>query len=275
MKLRMNTISRRVEYLGTGLHSGKKVKLSVSPSPGSGISFVRTDIKDFTHITLSTSTCSYGQRCSEVKSDQGSINTVEHLLAAMYMLNLTDVLVEASGEEIPAGDGSAATFLELLDNASVVSVCDEVDFFTPKNRIEIEQDGWSISMLPSDEFSIAYTLDQAHLGLGRQTVKTPVNEQTFREKISKARTFVPYQEAMKIRELGLGKGANSENTLLLGDVDAKERFKNEAVYHKILDIIGDLACIRRPIRASIVAEATGHRQNAMLAEAIAREIRGD
>ena len=272
MNLRMNTISQRVELTGVGLHSGKQVKLVLSPAKGQGIVFSRTDVSDFVPVRLSVDSYFYGNRCSLVRSPSGEINTIEHLLAAMYVCKLTDVLVEVSGEELPAGDGSAKTFLNLIDSANLSPSNEEIEIFTLKEEIRFEEDDWSISISPADEFSISYTLDLSQFGFSEQVVSIVVSEENFRDKISQARTFVPFQVAEKLRSMGYGKGATSENTLLLGASDAVERFENEAAFHKILDIIGDLACVRCPIRAKIVAVKSGHRQNVMLAHAIASKI---
>ncbi len=265
MQQELRTIARRVELQGAGLHSGEPVSLTLTPAPGEGLVFSRTDRKGLERVALSRDSFRNGDRCSVICGDNCSIATVEHLLAVFHVLGLTDIHTEVSGAELPSGDGSAAEFLALVDSAGIVGTGKLVRVFALQEPIAVGSPSGVIGAVPADSFSIAFRLDLSALGLGVQEVDYDITEESFRSEIARARTFVPAAMVPELLKQGFGKGATRENTLLLGDPESSPRFSHEAAAHKVLDILGDLACLSVPLKLRIGATGTGHAQNSELA----------
>ncbi len=208
----------------------------------------------------------------EVHTDEGvaSVHTVEHLLSAAAGLGIDTLTVEIDGPEMPGMDGSAADFVALLDAAGPVDLPAERPVLTVTEPVEcVAEDGSArIRALPADApgLHLSYLLEYP-APIGRQTFECSLDEASYRAMIAPARTFVMEAEAEALLAMGFGKGANTTNTLVVGESGVLEntlRFPDEFVRHKVLDLIGDLALGAVELHARIEAERSGHDLNRAL-----------
>ena len=269
MKQKLNTVAKKTELTGVGLHSGEKVSLAIAPAPRQGIVFLRTDIEGYEPVKLTPESCAAGDRNTRVISESGAVNTVEHLLSAIYAHDITDVRIEIDGPELPAGDGSAQTYVNLLNEAGIVESESARDVITLSQTVTVEDGEASIIAMPAEKLSITYRLDLSAMKLGDTTVEYDITPETFDKRIAPARTFVPAPLAQELLKKGYGKGATEENTLLVGN--GEERIPHEPATHKVLDLLGDLSPLGAPIHARIIATRTGHAHNEQLVKKLALE----
>ncbi|MCI0341517.1 MAG: UDP-3-O-acyl-N-acetylglucosamine deacetylase [Planctomycetales bacterium] len=272
--MRQRTIAREAGCRGVGLHTGAPVRLRVLPAPAdSGIAFVRTDLPGTGEIRAEVQNLADEPRRTALVRDGASVHTVEHLLSAALGLGIGNLRVELDGPELPGMDGSAADFVALLDRAGIR------DLDAPRREIRVTRpleepasNGGRarVRALPSADggLTVTYLLEHPGTPIGRQELTVAVTEETFRSGIAPARTFCLLAEAEALRAAGLGKGATTENTLVVGPdgvVGNRLRFPDEFVRHKILDLLGDLALAGgAAVRAHVVAERSGHAQNRAL-----------
>ncbi|MCS6969807.1 MAG: UDP-3-O-acyl-N-acetylglucosamine deacetylase [Planctomycetota bacterium] len=272
------TIGTDVSISGIGLHSGEPCTVTCRPAPPDhGIVFVRTDLPGQPCVLAHPEHLCQRQRRTALAVGAVEIHTCEHFLAAAYGLGIDNLRVELTATELPGLDGSAKPFVELLAGAGIIEQGVERRTFELGEPVSVSHDNRSIIALPwKGGLKITYTLDD-HGGalLGAQVVEIEVNERSFAEQIAPARTFCMKHEVEALRAAGLGKGATYENTCVYdGDrvIGTTLRFRDEAARHKILDLIGDLAHVRRRLQAHIVAVRTGHRENMQLVQELNRRI---
>ncbi len=275
---RQRTIARpTATATGVGLHTGKQVNVRVKPAgPGTGIVFVRTDLPGYARIPCSVSAQTTSQRRTALREGQAEVHTVEHLVSAAMGLGLDNLEVELDGEEMPGLDGSASSFVELLDEAGVHEQdvpCREIVVREP---IEVSHKEASLVALPYPAgLRISYTLDYPLPSLPSMYYSLELTRDRYVKEIAPARTFCLRREAEMLLAAGLGKGANTENTVVMDDdgtVEGELRFADEPVRHKILDLLGDLGMAGCPVRAHIIAVKSGHELNAALVrKLLARE----
>ncbi len=258
---------------GVGLHSGAETEVRILPAaPGSGLIFRRIDLAGAPELRLSDVFADAPPFRSALRRDGVELHTVEHLLAALAGLGIYDAVVEADGPEIPGMDGSAMPFVEAITRAGM----EDREGGPPKIRLRraafAGEGQASIVALPArGGLSVTYSLMYPSEPLAQGRLSVSLDEKTFREQIAPARTFCLLEEAERLRAAGFGKGAGTHNTLVLdgGKVLNNElRFPDEPVRHKILDLIGDLAFLGRPLEAEVIAGRSGHRLNRLLARRI-------
>lgn len=261
------------ELTGVGLHTGIEVTVRAKPAePGTGVVFVRTDVPGYARIPCSVFARTHQQRRTALRSGDVEVHTVEHLVSAAMALGIDNLEVEMTGEEMPGMDGSALRFLELLRDAGVheqEAPCKEIVITEP---VEVSHGEASIVALPYPQgLRISYTLDYPVPTLPSMYYSVEVTAERFGNEIAPARTFCLRREAEMLLAAGLGKGANTDNTVVMDDdgtVEGELRFPDEPVRHKILDLLGDLALVGAPLRAHIIAVKSGHELNAALANRI-------
>lgn len=261
MYIERKTISAPVGIEGVGLHSGIYTKIELHPAPsGSGITFVRTDLNRLRIPALQASTTALDY-ATTVGRDDVSIGTVEHLLSAVIAFGITDIDIEIDGPEVPIIDGSALPFVHLIDAAGIRALGDRIDPLRAQRTIEVrEGDKW-IRIVPDTKLSIRYRIDFPHPAIGRQSMLFEPSVEAFTRKIAPARTFGFLEEVEKLRAAGLARGGSVENCIVLGDkgvTNGPLRFKDEFVRHKVLDLLGDLALVGRPLVGAITAHKAGH-----------------
>lgn len=269
------TIAKEIELKGVGLHTGEKVTVRFKPSmPEGGVNFVRVDIPGRPmvrgHISKIVDLARSPRR-SSIKEGDVEVQTIEHLMAALSGLGIDNIVVELDGEELPGLDGSASGFVEALKAAGIQEQDLPRKFFQVREPIWIEEDDASLVILPGSEFKVSYALSYDHPQLNSQYISLALNRELFEREIAPARTFCLEQEAQGLLERGLGKGANYQNTLVLGErgiIQNKLRFRDEFARHKILDLIGDLYLLGVHLKGHVVAVKSGHPSNLKLLQKI-------
>jgi len=271
---KQKTIASQVSLSGTGIHTGNKVNITLKPAQaGSGVTFIRTDIAGTVRIKADVQSflAAKFSRRSSIGNNEVEIQTIEHLMASVSSLGIDNIDVEIDSNELPGMDGSSIKFVEALEKAGIAEQDKERYIHLIKEPISIEEGGSSITIVPSKEFRISYTLDYDHPLLEAQFLELSVNAESFKAEIAPARTFCLESEASELQSKGLGLGANYENTLVVGKTGVIKnnlRFKNEFVRHKILDLIGDLCLAGCPIRGHVIALKSGHSLNLKIAQKI-------
>ena len=274
------TIKNTVSIFGVGLHSGEKVALTFKPAKADeGIIFYRTDLTGRPQVKLEASSILMDDsisRCTMIEAKGIRIVTVEHLLAALSGLEIDNLIIEISSAELPGLDGSSLEYVNLLTKAGIVELGVSRRYLEVRQPILVSNERASIMVVPDADFSVSYTLDYAHPFLNHQTVNFDINSDTFLKELAPARTFCLDSEAEEIRARGLGKGANSSNTLIISDrgpIDNQLRFDDDCARHKGLDILGDLFLLGSPIRGKVYATKSGHSLNRLLISKIEQQQR--
>lgn len=261
MYVQRKTINTDVSITGIGLHSGIYTTVELHPAPaGSGITFVRADLDGLRIPALQASTTALDY-ATTVGKDDVQVGTVEHLLAAVMAWGITDVDIHIDGPEVPIIDGSALPFMHLIDAAGVRELGTEVPVLRLREPVEVVDGDKSIRIVPANRLIIKYRIDFAHPMIGRQSLHFDSATDNFLKKIAPARTFGFIRDVEKMRAAGLARGGSVENAIVLDDhgvVNGPLRFKDEFVRHKVLDLVGDLALIGRPIAGEITAHRAGH-----------------
>lgn len=268
---KQQTIRKSVSIEGIGLHTGGQVRLRLKPAPpNSGVTFVRVDLPGHPKIPANISyviDLTRRPRRTSVGLGDIEIHTIEHLMATLSCLGIDNLIVETDGIELPGLDGSALPFVALIKKAGIEPQSAPRKVFQVKEAIWIREDDACIVVVPEDEFRISYTLNYDHPLLRSQFFSHIVNEESFRKEIAPGRTFCLQREAEELRTQGLGKGADYENTVVMGEkgiIQNKLRFQDEFVRHKVLDLIGDLYLLGHQIRGHIIAVRSGHQLNIKL-----------
>jgi UDP-3-O-[3-hydroxymyristoyl] N-acetylglucosamine deacetylase / 3-hydroxyacyl-[acyl-carrier-protein] dehydratase len=264
------TLAKDVSVRGNGLHTGSAVILRLVPAPeNAGIQFIRTDLTERPVVPANSTSAvenSIGRR-TVLSKDSAQVHTTEHLMGALWGCGVDNAYVEVSGVEIPGLDGSAKPFVEMIKSAGVIEQGAPRKYFSPREPIALEEEESAIAIYPANDFRVSYTLSYDHPMLKSQFATFSLDAGSFEELIAPARTFCLQEEAEALRTKGFGKGANYENTLVLGKngvVENKLRFEDEFVRHKILDLIGDLYLLGGHLRAHVIALKSGHSLNIKL-----------
>lgn len=267
------TLKTAISCTGIGLHGGKRVEMTLLPAgPGTGIRFRRVDLDgpdiEARHDNVSDTLLN----TSLANSDGRGVATIEHLMAALAGLGIDNILIELDGGEVPAMDGSAAPFIFLAECAGIV------EQQTPRTAIEILKtisvtDGdSSITLSPSEGFSIAFDISFDHPVIADQSCYFDIEDGVFKRELARARTFGFLSDINKLREKGLGLGGSLDNAVVLSNDgvmnDGGLRFPDEFVRHKALDCIGDLYLTGAPLLAHVQCARSGHATNHLLREAL-------
>ena len=273
MYVQRKTINTNVGITGIGLHSGIYTKVELHPVPaGQGITFVRADLNGLRIPALQASTTALDY-ATTVGKDDVAVGTVEHLLSAIMACGITDVDIHIDGPEVPIVDGSALPFMHLIDAAGVRELPAQIPVLRITEPIEIVDGDKSIRITPSNRLVLKYKIDFDHPTIGKETFHFDFEHDNFLKKIAPARTFGFMRDVEKLRAAGLARGGSVENCVVLDDrgvVNGPLRFKDEFVRHKILDLLGDLALIGRPIVGEITAHRAGHAMHSRFVEKILR-----
>ncbi len=241
------TINKKVSCNGIGLHSGKEVRMSLLPAPeNSGIIFRRTDITDRNNEILANyqnvSTTNLGTTISN--SDGVKVATIEHLMAAIWGYNMDNLIVELDAEEIPIMDGSSSAFIFLIECAGTHSQEEPRKIIEILKKVEVVDGDKSLTIEPAKEFSVNLKIDFNHSQLGQQNFDFHSDHTSFKNDISRARTFAFEKDIAKMHQLGLALGGSLKNAVVIGENGVLNpeglRYQDEFVRHKMLDFIGDI-----------------------------------
>jgi len=257
------TIAKEITCSGIGLHSGKEVNLTLKPAlENHGIKFVRSDLQNQPVISAIFQKVVDTSLATVLGNDGAIVSTIEHLMAAFNGLGIDNILVEMDFYEVPIMDGSAGPFVDMINKAGIVQQDYEKMVFAIKKPMEFSENGKSVIIEPSDNFTITCSIDFDHKLIGNQEYSIDINAESFANEISRARTFGFVHELEYMRRYGLAKGGSLDNAIVL-DKDSvlnKEglRFKDEFVRHKILDSLGDFSLLGMPILGHLKLHKTGH-----------------
>ncbi len=277
---KQRTIEKQIELEGVGLHTGNKAKVKFKPAPvNSGINFIRVDLDNASRLRAKWSNIladSFTMRRTSLGNAEVQVHTVEHIMSALCGLGIDNLDIEITNSEVPGFDGSAKMILDAFKNAGIKEQEADRDYFLLREPVYIQQKNASIIAFPCSEFRITYTLSYD----GSPLLKSGYLDYTydadsFNKEIGLARTFCLEEEAGDLRGKGLGQGANYDNTLVVGKdgvIKNKLRFEDEFVRHKVLDLIGDLYLLGRPLKAHIIATKSGHALNLELLRKIDKQM---
>ena len=255
------TLKRSISCAGIGLHSGKKVNLSLKPAPANtGIRFRRTDLGGIEIPALASHVGAVAY-ATQLRSGDTTVETVEHLLAALASAQIDNAVIELNTREVPIMDGSSAPFIYLVQEAGVKTLSEARKYLKVVRPITLARGDKQIALYPSDQFKVSYTIGFDHPLLRHQTRAITLTEHSFAEEIAPARTFTFLKEVEMLRQNGLALGGSLDNAIVIGDtgvLNSSLRFEDEFVRHKILDLVGDLSLVGYPVVAHAVVHRGGH-----------------
>ncbi len=295
MNLKQRTIAAPVAFEGIGLHTGEKVKLTIHPAPANhGYVFRRIDLPDTPSVKAYIDNVVSTKRGTTIEENGARVYTTEHILAAIFGCEVDNALIEIDGPEVPIMDGSALLFIQGLERVGYVEQEAERNYFTLKENLYFEDEQGYVEMLavptPGQEFRLTVMVDYNSPVLGTQHASM-YDIKEFKTEIAPCRTFVFLREIEELAKNGLIKGGDLDNAIVLVERERSQeeyrhiaklvgkehmdikvegigvlntlklKFENEPARHKLLDIVGDLALVGRPIRGHILAARPGHAGN--------------
>ncbi len=274
--IKQRTLKQSTKVTGIGLHSGKKVTLTLRPAPANtGIIYARTDLNPAVYFPASAESIRDTTLCTCMINDDGvRISTVEHLNAAMSALGLDNLIVEVDAPEIPIMDGSASPFIYLLLDAGIEEQNAAKKFIRIKDSVRVEEgDKWA-EIKPYNGFKLDFTIDFTHPMISKnvRNYKMEFSAENFIHQLSRARTFTFMKDVEYLQSRGLALGGSLDNAIVLDEFrilnEEGLRFNDELVRHKMLDAIGDLFMCGYNILGDFKAYKSGHGLNNKLLRAI-------
>lgn len=277
------TIKKEVGINGIGLHTGRKVSVTLRPAPANtGIVFRRTDLNPAPSIKATPENILQSDKSlqrTSIAKDGVEVHTIEHLMAAFSGLAIDNVIADIEGMELPGLDGSVGGFARPIVDAGIALQNAPKKYIEIKEPVKYEKSKSSIEIYPDSRFLIEYHLEFEQPWLENQVFSLSVESnddfaEAFINEIALSRTFCLEEEAAMLLKAGLGKGANLENTLVMGrngPINNKLRFPDELARHKTLDLLGDLYILGGHIRGRVVARRSGHSLNAVLVKELSKE----
>lgn len=260
------TLIKSVSCSGIGVHSGKKVQVTIHPAHENyGIKFKRTDIAESPAIPAIFSRVVDTSLATVIGQDGCIISTIEHLMASFSGLSIDNALVELDSYELPIMDGSAGPFTRLIKSAGLKEQKSPRFFFVAKAPVILEENGKSVAIYPAPERRITYTISFDHPLVKTQSYSILLDANNFEHEIASARTFGFYHEIEYLKKFGLARGGTLDNAVVLDHDKILNpgglRYPDEFVRHKILDCIGDFSLLGMPIMGHIKIYKSGHAFN--------------
>jgi len=303
MSEKQRTLAKEVSLNGKGLHTGINVTITFKPAPANhGYKFCRTDLSGKPVIDALAENVTDTSRGTTLVQNNASVSTIEHALAALHGLRIDNAMIELNGPEAPIMGGSSWAFVKAFKEAGIVDLKEERNYFVVKQKMVFsdEEHGVDLIVYPDDHFSINVLIDYNSKILGNQyAILDSIDD--FEEDISKSRTFVFFHELEPLFKMGLIKGGDLDNAIVIleKEVDQSEidriaklfnrpgitthtagvlnntelRYSNEPARHKLLDIMGDLSLVGMPIKGKVVATRPGHYANTRLAKLMRQEMK--
>src|SRR5712672_155716 len=268
------TIRSAVECSGVGLHSGAPVSLRILPAPaGTGIVFRRSDLDDFEVEATGRNVARVSYATSLMKKGV-LISTTEHLLSAFIGTGIDNAIVELDNLELPILDGSARPFVEMIQKAGIRKQRRPRKYLKIRRELEMREGKKFIAVYPANTYSVSYSINFPHPLIGKETFQVVLSNGSYLRHIAAARTFGSPEGERTMRNMGLIRGASRDNCIVLtrdGIENGPLRFPDEFVRHKVLDLVGDLALLGKPILGKIVADRAGHAMHTALVSRILRD----
>jgi UDP-3-O-[3-hydroxymyristoyl] N-acetylglucosamine deacetylase len=266
MYFKQRTVAQPVSCSGVGVHSGKRVNLTINPAPSNhGIKFIRTDLLDCPCISAHFNMVVDTSLATVIGYEGFIVSTIEHLMASLAGLSIDNALVEIDSYEMPIMDGSAGPFASMIRSAGIRNQDAPRYFFVVKKPIELEEDGKMVGIYPCSTYKITCTIEYDHSLIKKQSYSVDLSDQVFEREICRARTYGFLHEYEYLKRYGLARGVSLDNVVVIDskDVINKDglRYKDEFVRHKILDCIGDFSLLGMPILGHVVVNKSGHAFN--------------
>ncbi len=300
---KQRTLAKEVSLSGKGLHSGINVTITFKPAPANhGYKFCRVDLPGKPVIEALVDQVADTSRGTTLVQNNASAATIEHVLAALYGMQVDNVLIELNGPEAPIMGGAAWKFVEAIMEAGFTDLKEDRNYFVVKQKITYsdEEHGVDLIVYPDDHLSINVLIDYNSRILGNQyAILDSIKD--FEKEICKSRTFVFFHELEPLHNMGLIKGGDLDNAVVILEKEVEQteidriaklfnrpginkhtagilnntelRYPNEPARHKLLDIMGDLALVGHPIKGKVVATRPGHYANTRLAKLIRQEMK--
>ena len=273
--LRQRTLKTLVSASGVGLHTGQKVRMTLRPAPAdTGVVFRRIDLASPVDLPARAELVGETRLSSCLVRDGVKVYTVEHLMSALGGLGVDNVYVDLDASELPIMDGSASPFVLLIQQAGIVEQAAPKRFLRVVRRVEVrDADKWA-RLEPFEGYKLSFSIDFRHPVIERSTQSVEVNfaETSYLKEIARARTFGFMHEVEDLRDSGLALGGGLDNAVVLDEYRVLNaeglRFADEFIRHKLLDAIGDLYLLGRPLLGAFAAHKSGHALNNRLLRAV-------
>jgi len=270
--IRQRTLKSAVRATGVGLHTGRKVTMALRPAAiDTGIVFCRSDLPGNPAIPARAHNVGNTTLATVIEKDGVRVSTVEHLMSAFAGLGIDNAYVDVSGEEVPIMDGSAGTFVFLIQSAGIDEQPAPKKYLRVLKRVELEQGDRKVRLEPFNGFKIAFSIEFDHpvFEASQSEVVVDFADVSYVREIARARTFGFTQEVESMRSKGLGRGGSLDNAIVIDDFRVLNadglRFDDEFVKHKALDAVGDLYMLGRPLIGAFYGHKSGHALNNLLA----------
>src|SRR3989475_1282630 len=275
--LHQQTLNRAASYSGVGLHSGNRVTMTFLPAPvNSGIRFRRVDLEGKPEIEARVENVVENNRSTTLAKGNTRVHTVEHVLATFAGYGIDNAIVELDANEPPIADGSSREYCKLVQAAGIIAQDERRQPYRVTAPIELEMGDTVMTMFPDEVFKITCTSSDKQ-GRFTQLYSVELSPKTWEQELAHARTFCFFEEIEYLITNGLIKGGSLENAVVIRDdavlTNEPLRYPEEFVRHKMLDILGDLALVGRPLLAHIIAVKPSHTANCELARQIVAQLR--
>lgn len=271
--MRQHTIKNIISFSGVGLHTGCNVNVRIRPSKAdTGITFIRTDIAGAAPIKANAANVVATNYATSLGVSNVKVSTVEHLLAAFYGFGVDNAVVELDGSEVPVLDGSAAHFIEMLEETGLTKQSASKKYLVVKKPIKVFDGEKYAFLLPSKDrqFIVDYSIDFAHSFLSKQSFSSLFSKDVFKDEVANARTFGFLRDIEMLKANGLARGGSLENAVVIGEDSILNadglRYPDEFVRHKVLDMVGDISLIGYQVIGCLVACRSGHALNYRLVQ---------
>src|SRR5215475_9064878 len=276
--LRQRTLRTAVRATGVGLHTGTKVTMALRPAPiDTGIVFCRSDLPGNPAIPARATNVTNTTMATVIEKDGARVSTVEHWMSAFAGLGIDNAFVDVSAEEVPIMDGSAGTFVYLIQQAGIEEQAAPKRYIRVLKRIEVEQGDKKVWLEPFDGFKVAFAIEFNHPVFDAQTSEVEIDfaDVSFVREVSRARTFGFTQDVEALRSKGLGRGGSLDNVVVIDDFRVLNaeglRMDDEFVKHKALDAVGDLYMLGHPLIGAFHGHKSGHALNNLLVRKLLAE----
>jgi UDP-3-O-[3-hydroxymyristoyl] N-acetylglucosamine deacetylase len=269
--IRQRTLRSIVRATGVGLHTGQKVAMALRPAPiDTGIVFCRSDLPGNPAIPASALNVTNTVMATVLEHEGAKVSTVEHLMSALFGLGIDNAFIDVSAEEVPIMDGSAGTFVFLIQSAGIEEQAAPKRYVRILKKVELEMGDRKVRLEPFHGFKVGFSIDFSHpvFDPAKSTVEVDFGQVSFVREISRARTFGFTQDVEMLRSRGLGRGGSLDNAVVIDDFRVLNadglRMQDEFVKHKALDAVGDLYLIGHPIIGAFYGHKSGHEMNNLL-----------
>ena len=273
---KQKTIAKESTFSGIGLHTGNLTTITFKPAPpDNGVVFYRVDLPERPAIKADIDHVVDVSRGTTIGVDGVKVHTVEHVLAAIAGLGIDNVDIEVDANEIPVGDGSARSFMATLKEAGVEEQDAERKYITVEEPVFYRNNDVTLSILPSDELRITMTIAYDHSAVGTQYASFVITPESFEKEIASARTFCFLRDVRMLQDQGLIKGGSLENAVVISDdgiLNDDLRYPDECVRHKVLDLLGDMYLLGRPIKGHVIGVKSGHAMHVRFSQQIKKEL---